>query len=61
MIFVDILLYDNAKLNRLHKKDEMRFWLTRVMKNYWFSTTSRYYTTYKKYYEKIDEWKSDED
>jgi hypothetical protein len=25
MIFVDILLYDNAKLNRLHKKDEMRF------------------------------------
>lgn len=25
MIFLDILLYDNAKLNRLHSKDEMRF------------------------------------
>lgn len=51
MIFVDFLLYDNAKLNELDESKQMRFWIVRFIKNYWFSKTSRYYTTYEKYYE----------
>jgi hypothetical protein len=60
MFFVDFLLYDNVKLNNIHNKKEMKFWITRVMKNYWFSKTSRYYTTYNKYYEYFDDYKEDQ-
>ena len=48
MIVLDILEYDNVKLNQLIDSDELRFWVTRFCKNYWFSKTSRYYTLYKK-------------
>lgn len=48
MIYLDFLMYDNEKLNQLDKDDELRFWITRFCKNYWFSNTSRYYTLYKK-------------
>lgn len=51
MIFVEILEYSNPKLNQLDSKNELKFWITRVFKNYWFSKNSRYYYQYKKYYE----------
>ena len=54
LIYLDYLLYDNAKLNEIHIRDEMRFWITRFIKNYWFSKTSRYYTTYNKYYKRYE-------
>ena len=55
MIFVEILEYSNPKLNQLDSKNELKFWITRLFKNYWFSKTSRYYYTYKKYYEIVKE------
>lgn len=51
MIFVDFLLYDNAKLNELDNNNQLRYWIVRFIKNYWFSKTSRYYAQYEKYYE----------
>lgn len=48
MMYLDFLLYDNEKLNKLDKEDEMRYWIVRFIKNNHFSTTSRYYTLYKK-------------
>lgn len=51
MIFVDFLLYDNTKLNKLNDSGELRYWIVRFIKNYWFSKTSRYYSQYEKYYE----------
>lgn len=54
MVYLDILEYkDNEKLNALNDKGELKFWLTKFVKNYWFSKTSRYYATYKRYYEHI--------
>ena len=51
MICMDILETPHSKLQSLHNKNELKYWITRVFKNYWFSKNSRYYYTYKKYYE----------
>lgn len=51
MAVIDILEYDNDKLNEMHSKDQLKYWFVRLFKNYWFSKTSRYYTTYEKYYQ----------
>ena len=48
MIFLDYLEYDNQKLNEIDEKGDMKFWIVRFVKNYWFSDTSRYYNLYKK-------------
>lgn len=61
MIVLDFLLYDNEKLNELHRKKEMKFWLVRFIKNYWFSKNSRYYYQYNKYYEWNEELKPEPD
>lgn len=54
MIFLDFLQYDNEKLNNLNDSGELKFWIVRFVKNYWFSNTSRYYATYEKYYEHFE-------
>lgn len=54
MIYLDFLQYDNTKLNELDNSGEIRYWITRFIKNYWFSNTSRYYSTYEKYYEHFE-------
>lgn len=54
MIYLDFLLTDNNKLNVLNDSGELRYWIVRFIKNYWFSNTSRYYTTYEKYYERTE-------
>jgi hypothetical protein len=46
-----LLETDNAKLNSLLAKNELKYWIVRVFKNNWFSKNSRYYYTYKRYYE----------
>ena len=51
MIYLDFLQYDNEKLNELNDSGEIKYWIVRFVKNYWFSKTSRYYSTYEKYYE----------
>lgn len=54
MVLTDLLEYDNVKLNELQLSGEIRFWIVRFCKNYWFSKTSRYYATYKRYYEHFE-------
>lgn len=54
MIYLDFLEYDNEKLNEIENKDEMKFWLTRLIMNEWFSKTSRYYYTYEKWYARTE-------
>jgi hypothetical protein len=43
----------------------MKYWLVRLVKNYWFSKTSRYYYQYKHYYdivkEPLEQQNTDED
>lgn len=46
-----LLETDNAKLNSLLAKNELKYWIVRVFKNNWFSKNSRYYYIYKRYYE----------
>lgn len=55
MICIDILETPHSKLQSLHNKNELKYWITRVFKNYWFSKNSRYYYQYKKYYEIVKE------
>lgn len=51
MLLLDLLVVSNAKLNQLDIKNELKFWITRMFKNYWFSKNSRYYYQYKRYYD----------
>ena len=51
MAILDVLEYNNSKLNEMHSRNELRYWLVRVFKNYWYSHSSRYYNLYEKYYE----------
>lgn len=44
-----ILEYDNDKLNDAHINNHFNAWLTRVIQNQLFSSTSQYYKNYKKF------------
>lgn len=44
-----ILEYDNEKLNDVHNNNHFNAWLTRIIENNLFSTTSKFYRTYKRY------------
>lgn len=55
IIWQSLLEYDQRKLIALDAKKELKYWLVRFIKNNWFSSTSKYYYTYKKYYEYIED------
>lgn len=59
MAVIDILEYNNDKLNKMHSKDQLKYWFVRLFKNYWFSKTSRYYAQYEKYYEHFEQLPED--
>lgn len=64
MIWEDLLNYDPSKLSVLDAKNELRYWLVRFIKNYWFSKTSRYYYTYikpVKVFDELSTYETDED
>lgn len=50
MIYLEFLQYNNKKLNKLDKRGDMEYWLVRLVKNNWYSKTSRYYYQYNRYY-----------
>lgn len=54
MIYLDLLLYDEDALKQLDESGEIKFWLVRFVKNYWFSANSRYHYQYRKYYERFE-------
>lgn len=47
-IYLQLLQMDNAKINELYFKNQLRFWVTRIITNNIHSKTSPYYYTYKK-------------
>lgn len=52
LFYLEFLEYDNKKLNDVDKKkNEMKYFIVRWLKNQWFSETSRYHYQYRKYYE----------
>lgn len=59
--YLDFLQYDNTKLNKLNKSGELRYWITRFIKNQWFSKTSHYYAQIRRYYDHHTELPESED
>ena len=47
-IYLQLLQMDNAKINELYFKNQLRFWVTRIITNNIHSKTSPYYYSYKK-------------
>lgn len=47
-IYLQLLQMDNAKINELYFKKQLRFWITRIITNNIHSKTSPYYYQYKK-------------
>ena len=47
-IYLQLLQMDNAKINELYFKKQLRFWVTRIITNNIHSKTSQYYYQYKK-------------
>ena len=47
-IYLQLLQMDNAKINELYFKNQLRFWVTRIITNNIHSKTSPYYYAYKK-------------
>ena len=47
-IYLQLLQMDNAKINELFFKKQLRFWVTRIITNNIHSKTSPYFYTYKK-------------
>lgn len=47
-IYLQLLQMDNAKINELYFKKQLRFWVTRIITNNIHSKTSPYYYQYKK-------------
>lgn len=57
-IYLILLEYDQEKLEAIYVKGDINFFLTRIIKNQWCSTTSPFYRKYRKYYEYADENKN---
>lgn len=57
-IYLILLEYDQEKLEAIYEKGDIKFFLTRIIKNQWCSTTSPFYRKYRKYYEYADENKN---
>jgi hypothetical protein len=57
-IYLILLEYDQEKLEAIYEKGDINFFLTRIIKNQWCSTTSPFYRKYRKYYEYADENKN---
>lgn len=55
-IYIILLEYDQNKLNELIKKKQIRFYIARIIRNQWFSTTSTFYMLYRKFNQLNDEY-----
>ena len=47
-IYLQLLQMDNAKINELYFKKQLRYWIARIVVNSIHSKTSPYFYTYKK-------------
>jgi hypothetical protein len=54
-IYLILLEYDQEKIKEIYDNGHIKFFLTRVIKNQWCSSTSPFFKKYRKYYSYIDE------
>ena len=52
--YLILLEYDQNKLNRINKKNEIQYFITKIIMNQYFSKTSTYHYKYRKFYELIN-------
>jgi len=57
-IYLILLQYDRKKIVEMYENKQLNFFLTRVIKNQYYSSTSQFYKLYKKQYELQDENKN---
>lgn len=61
-IYLILLQYDQQKLNEIKEKNQLRFFIARIIRNQWFSDTSPFFKQYRKYYKyKDDNYERPED
>lgn len=53
-IYLILMEYDRGKLEELYNKKQIAFFITRIIKNQYNSSTSPFYKKYRKYYEIIE-------
>lgn len=54
-IYLIILEYNQEKLQSIYDKGQFNFFLTRIIKNQYFSKTSPFFKKYRKYYDMVDD------
>ena len=54
-IYLILLEYNQTKLQEIYDKGQLNFFLTRIIKNQYFSNTSPFFKKYRKYYDMIDD------
>lgn len=57
-IYLILLEYDEDKIKFMYDNGQLNFFITKVIKNQWFSKTSPYYKKYRKFWDMIDDNKS---
>lgn len=54
-IYLILLEYNQEKLQSIYDKGQFNFFLTRIIKNQYFSKTSPFFKKYRKYYDMVDD------
>ena len=54
-IYLILLEYNQEKLQSIYDKGQLNFFLTRIIKNQYFSKTSPFFKKYRKYYDMVDD------
>ena len=54
-IYLILLEYNQEKLQYIYDKGQLNFFLTRIIKNQYFSNTSPFFKKYRKYYDMVDD------
>lgn len=52
-IYLIILQYDTNTLQQLYEKKQLKYYIAKIITNQFFSKTSSFYKTYKKYYKQL--------
>lgn len=53
-IMMILLKMDKEKIEEMYTNNQLNFFITRIVKNQWFSNTSPFYKVYRKQYERYD-------
>lgn len=59
-VYLILLEYDQGKLRKIYVNNEINYFITKVLMNQYFSKTSKYHYTYRKYYEMLNNINTDD-